>query len=140
MPPGPGPNYKKVNKEVFETLCKVHATTEEACGVLGLDDNTLNSWCRRHYGSVYSEVRKRFEGHTKVSARRKLIEQWQGGNLTALIFYLKNHCGMADNVELTHGFDQARPAVVKYVWNAKGDRPDDLETGRFDDLYDQKTN
>ena len=91
---------KPIDRTEFEKLCALQCTLEEVCGWFGVQDDTLNKWCRENYeGRTFSEVfaEKRVAG--KISLRRNMI-QLASKNATMAIFLAKNWLGMSDNVEV----------------------------------------
>lgn len=91
---------KPIDKTEFEKLCTLQCTLEEVCGWFGVQDDTLNKWCRENYeGRTFSEVfaEKRVAG--KISLRRNML-QLASKNATMAIFLAKNWLGMSDNVEV----------------------------------------
>lgn len=91
---------KPIDKTEFEKLCTLQCTLEEVCGWFGVQDDTLNKWCRENYeGRTFSEVfaEKRVAG--KISLRRSML-QLASKNATMAIFLAKNWLGMSDNVEV----------------------------------------
>lgn len=91
---------KPIDPTEFEKLCALQCTLEEVCGWFGVQDDTLNKWCKENYeGRTFSEVfaEKRVNG--KISLRRNMI-QLASKNATMAIFLAKNWLGMTDNVEV----------------------------------------
>ena len=91
---------KPIDLTEFEKLCALQCTLEEVCGWFGVQDDTLNKWCKENYeGRTFSEVfaEKRVAG--KISLRRNMI-QLASKNATMAIFLAKNWLGMTDNVEV----------------------------------------
>ena len=91
---------KEIDPVEFEKLCALQCTLEEVCGWFGVQDDTLNKWCKENYeGRTFSEVfaEKRVNG--KISLRRNMM-QLASKNATMAIFLAKNWLGMSDNVEI----------------------------------------
>ena len=91
---------KQIDKRQFEAMCGLQCTLEEICEVIGVDDCTLNKWCKETYdGRTYSEVFREKRGLGKMSLRRtqfKLAEK----SATMAIFLGKQYLGQTDKVEV----------------------------------------
>lgn len=98
---------KYIDKEAFEKLCALQCTQEEICGVLGVNSDTLNKFCKKEYKATFSEVFKEKRQLGKMSLRRsqfKLAEK----NATMAIWLGKQYLDqrdrdIADAVEHSNG-------------------------------------
>lgn len=90
---------KKIDQQQFEGMCQIQATYEEICLVLGVSDKTLNAWCRKTYGTTFSDIFKQKREIGKISLRRK---QWKLAekNATMAIFLGKQYLGQRDYSEV----------------------------------------
>jgi len=90
---------KEIKKDLFESMCAYQCTLEEVCAFLGVTDDTLNKWCKKEYGTTFSEVFKQKREVGKMSLRRK---QWKlaDTNASMAIFLGKNYLGQRDSVEI----------------------------------------
>ena len=91
---------KVIDKSQFEKLCGLQATLEEIAGFFECDENTVNAWCNKVYGTTFSEVFKSKSASGKLSLRRsqfKLAEK----SAAMAIFLGKNMLGQTDKVEAT---------------------------------------
>ena len=69
---------KPIDQKQFENLCGLQCTLEEVCAFFDVTDVTLNTWCKKTYGTTFSEVFKVKRGTGKISLRRsqfKLAEK-----------------------------------------------------------------
>lgn len=113
-----GRPYAKIDWEKLNMALTLGATMDIVCGFMDLSHDTIERHIRREHGCTFSEYRDR-----KMSTiRLKLIQKAQGlafgGNVTMLIFCLKNLCGWSDKVE--HGFDKDKRAILlKYSLDEK---------------------
>lgn len=90
---------KVIDQRQFESMCGYQCTLEEICGILGVTDVTLNTWCKETYGTTFSEVFKEKRSLGRMSLRRtqfKLAEK----NATMAIFLGKQYLGQTDHVEV----------------------------------------
>ena len=100
MKKGETPAQDRIEKEEFEKLCSLQCTLLEICDFFDVEDDTLNSWCKKTYGTTFSEVFKIKRGKGQISLRRmqwKLAEK----NPTMAIFLGKQYLGQTDKVETT---------------------------------------
>lgn len=67
-----GRSNSVIDKDQFERLCVISPTILEVCSVFKVQDDTLNSWCKRTYGVTFSEILPRLGATGKMSLRRKI--------------------------------------------------------------------
>ena len=97
---GDTPAQDRIDKKQFENLCGLQCTLLEICDFFDVEDDTLNSWCKKTYGTTFSEVFKVKRGKGQISLRRmqwKLAEK----NPTMAIFLGKQYLGQKDKIEYT---------------------------------------
>ena len=97
---GDTPAQDRIDKKQFENLCGLQCTINEVCDFFDVEDDTLNSWCKKTYGTTFSEVFKRKRGKGQISLRRmqwKLAEK----NAAMAIFLGKQYLGQKDKIEYT---------------------------------------
>ena len=95
---GDTPAQDRIDKKQFENLCGLQCTLLEICDFFDVEDDTLNSWCKKTYGTTFSEVFKLKRGKGQISLRRmqwKLAEK----NPTMAIFLGKQYLGQKDKIE-----------------------------------------
>ena len=100
MVKGDTPAQDKIDKKQFENLCGLQCTLLEICDFFDVEDDTLNSWCKKTYGTTFSEVFKLKRGKGQISLRRmqwKLAEK----NTAMAIFLGKQYLGQKDKIEYT---------------------------------------
>ena len=113
MVKGDTPAQDKIDKKQFENLCGLQCTLLEICDFFDVEDDTLNSWCKRTYGTTFSEVFKIKRGKGQISLRRtqwKLAEK----NPTMAIWLGKQYLGQTDKVE-TSGEMRVMPTIKMEV-------------------------
>lgn len=89
------PKKIEIDKEMFERFCKVQCTKEEVCLVFGVDDNTLEKWCKKTYKAGFSEVFEQKRAGGKASLRRSQF-QLADKNPTMSIWLGKQYLGQRD--------------------------------------------
>lgn len=96
-----GRPLKVIDRTQFENLCAIQCTKMEICSWFDVTDKTLDRWCKREYGATFSEVYAVKRGKGVISVRRALYQNaTQKGNVKAQIFWLKNHGGMTDKMQV----------------------------------------
>ena len=98
MVKGDTPAQDRIDKKQFENLCGLQCTLLEICDFFDVEDDTLNSWCKKTYGTTFSEVFKLKRGKGQISLRRmqwKLAEK----NAAMAIFLGKQYLGQKDKIE-----------------------------------------
>lgn len=100
---------KEIGKIEFERLCAIQCTEREICGIFGVCEDTLNSWCKRTYKQTFSDVYKTYAQDGKVSLRRM---QWGLAKKSAAmaIFLGKNYLGQSDEPSLAQSEEAQRNA------------------------------
>ena len=90
---------KLIDKKQFEAMCAYQCTLEEVCAFLGVNDVTLNKWCKKEYGTTFSDVFRQKREVGKMSLRRK---QWKLADTSApmAIFLGKQYLGQKDSIEV----------------------------------------
>lgn len=93
---------KEIDQKQFENLCGLQCTREEICGWFDVTDKTLESWCKRTYGNVFSLVFAQKRGKGKISLRRS---QWRLAekNANMAIWLGKQYLDQKDHIETTNG-------------------------------------
>ena len=88
----------EIEQNVFENLCKIQCTEEEIADWYKCSIDTVNNWCKKTYGTTFSEAYKKYSANGKTSLRRlqfKLAER----NASMAIFLGKQYLGQRDVVE-----------------------------------------
>lgn len=110
---GDTPAQNRIDKKQFENLCGLQCTLLEICDFFDVEDDTLNSWCKKTYGTTFSEVFKLKRGKGQISLRRmqwKLAEK----NAAMAIFLGKQYLGQKDKIEYT---DDGMKAINENINN-----------------------
>ena len=115
--PGSGGRPKiEINWEIFEACCKLCATESEICGVLGVDDNTLERRVQEKYSNTFGEVLKSFMDNTKISLRRFQL-QLAEKNVAMAIWLGKQYLDQKDKTEVDNNIKaeitEIRRTIVK---------------------------
>lgn len=84
-----GPKEIEIDLELLERLALIQCSVQEMSLITGVSVDTLS---RR-----YADFIQKHRANGKRSLKRKLFEMAMQGNIPALIFSLKNWCGMVDS-------------------------------------------
>ena len=99
MVKGDTPAQDRIDKKVFENLCGIKCTLAEICDAFDVEDDPLNSWCKKTYGTTFSEVFTVKRGKGQISLRRmqwKLAEK----NSAMAIWLGKQYLNQKDRQEI----------------------------------------
>lgn len=103
---------KEIDKQQFEKLCGLQCTLEEVCGYFGVEDDTLNRWCKETYdGKTFSEIFKVKRGAGKISLRRYQF-QLAETNPTMAIWLGKQYLGQSDQVHIDNSNNELMSALA----------------------------
>lgn len=87
---------KEIDKTAFEKLCGMQCTESEICAWFDVTDKTLSSWCKRTYGTSFSETYKKYGEAGKASLRRIQFHIAERSAVMA-IFLGKQYLGQSDD-------------------------------------------
>ena len=110
---GDTPAQNRINKEQFEAMCGIQCTEKEIASIFCVDEDTLNTWCKKTYGGTFSDTYKIYSSTGKMSLRRVMFKQAEK-NPTMAIWLSKQHLGMKDKVEYT---DDGLNEINKHISN-----------------------
>ena len=122
----------QIDQKQFENLCALQCTKAEICGWFDITDKTLERWCKRTYGVGFSEIFKQKRTAGTIAVRRALYQAATNSkNIKAMIFWLKNHTEMNDQIVVENHIQDETTAemeafFVKQRGNLRtaGNRPD----------------
>jgi hypothetical protein len=112
--PGPkkgtgGRPVKNLDQKLFEKYCKYGSTLEEVADYFEVDVNTVNAWCKRTYGTTFSEVYKKHASWINMSLRGAQIRSALGQEARTEI--------MPDGTRIEYkGF---QPSIPMQIWLGK---------------------
>lgn len=96
-----GKPRKEFNKQLFESLCKIHCTQNEICDVMEMNTDTLVKNLQEQYSLNFAELKQRFASHGKASLRR--IQFRMAETSCAMAIWLgKQYLGQSEKVEVTN--------------------------------------
>lgn len=87
---------KNIDKDDFESLCKLQCTEAEICSFFRVSDQWLLDWCKRTYnGKTFLDVYKEISPSGLISLRRNMFKLSQKSSAVS-IFLAKQYLGMRD--------------------------------------------
>ncbi|MEG2229950.1 MAG: hypothetical protein RRY22_04160, partial [Bacilli bacterium] len=104
-----------IDQKQFENLCGLFCTLDEIAGWFNCSPDTIQNWCKKEYGEIYSAVYKKHNSKGKISLRRcqfKLAERNSG----MAIFLGKQYLNQKDfiiNDDDLKKIDEYRASVRK---------------------------
>lgn len=111
MVKGDTPAQDRINKKQFENLCGLQCTYNEVCDFFDVNDKTLNSWCKKTYGTTFYEIFKLKRGKGQISLRRT---QWRLAekNPAMAIWLGKQYLDQKDRQEIDNLNKTQRVVIV----------------------------
>lgn len=116
-----GRPLKEIDKTQFEKLCHIQCTLEEVASYFDCDMDTVESWCKRTYNKVFSEVFRLKRGRGRVSLRRRQFEAALAGDKTLLVWLGKQYLGQKDRIDMhdSLGGDNEKVNKLKLAYNVE---------------------
>ena len=90
-----------VDYKVLDALCQFRVRKDFVCDYLGVSLSTLEKRLNEDFGMTFTEYNELKMQRTGLKLQQKAIDLALGGNVTMLIFSLKNIAGWSDKVELS---------------------------------------
>lgn len=78
-------------------ILRIKPTLLDCAAFLDVEPSTIDKWIKRTHGITFSEFREQKMVHTRFNLIRKALTMADQGNVTMLIFCLKNLCDWSDN-------------------------------------------
>jgi len=110
-----GRPFAEIDKKIFENLCGLQCTKLEFCDWFDVEDDTLESWCKRTYKKGFSEVFARKRGKGKISLRRMQWQNAEKGNTAMLIWLGKQYLNQTDKQEITKDNDSSAARIATAI-------------------------
>ena len=111
----PGNNRKKFNWEILEAICQRGMKLAACEEKLGVSDDTINRRIREKFGCTFEAYRDKKQTTLRIRLIDKALELADQGNVTMLIFLLKNYCGFTDRAEVKTEINDKRPFIIEYL-------------------------
>lgn len=116
MVKGDTPAQDRINKKEFESLCGLMCTEVEIAEFFDVDEDTLNTWCKRTYGGTFSETFKKKCSPGKITLRRYQLQQAKN-NSTMAIWLGKQWLGQTDKIDATASIEGQPKLEISVVDN-----------------------
>jgi hypothetical protein len=89
----------KIDPELLKNIMRMKPRLEDVAIIVGCSGKTVERFIREHFDMTFKEFRDLHMAHTRNSLVQKTIDLALSGNVTALIFALKNLCGWSDKYD-----------------------------------------
>ena len=86
----------ELDYKLFDGLLKCGATRVQCSNILEVSEDTIENRLREDHDTIFTDYRLKKLDHTVIKLTQKAIGLALNGNITMLIFCLKNLCGWAD--------------------------------------------
>lgn len=116
MVKGDTPAQDRIDKIGFEKLCGLMCTEVEIADFFDVDEDTLNTWCKRTYGGTFSETFKRKCSPGKITLRRIQLKQAEK-NPTMAIWLGKQWLGQTDKIDTTASIEGQPKLEISVIDN-----------------------
>lgn len=88
-----------IDKAQFEKLCGLQCTLIEMACWFNCTEDTIESWCQKEYGMLFSEIFK-IKRQTGITSLRRAQFKLAQTNPTMNIWMAKNFLGQKDTIEV----------------------------------------
>lgn len=109
---------KEIDPNIFEELCNIQCTLSEIAGVFRCSEDTIQNWCKSHYGEIFSVVYKKYSEDGKSSLRRYQMNLAKT-NATMAIWLGKQYLGQKDRQEVGFTDDAKLQIMAGYIGGIK---------------------
>lgn len=93
---------KDFSWERLESLCQRKMSLLDCAEIMQCSDRTIEKKIRAKYNQTFFEFREQKMAKTRIRLIEKILTMADAGNLSALIFSLKNMCGWSDVSKVQH--------------------------------------
>lgn len=94
------PKKIEFNWDKLEALCQYRPFLSDVSEYLGVSEDTVERYIKKRYGITFAEFRDKKMFRTRFNLTEKALQMALSGNVTMMIFCLKNLCGWADKTEI----------------------------------------
>lgn len=90
---------KELDWRTLDGILQFNATKKMCAEILAVSEDVIERRIRELYNQTFTDYKDAKMGKVKIKLQQKAIELALAGNVTMLIFCLKNLCGWADRIE-----------------------------------------
>lgn len=102
----------QIDSKQLDALLGIRAPRAYVAERFGCSEDTIERYIQREHGVGFAAYReKRLDG-TRLTLTQKMISLALGGNVTALIFCMKNLCGWSDKQEVSAKVETKSPHML----------------------------
>jgi len=86
--------------EILDNILRYKPSLEDCAELMKCHYDTIQNKIREKYGVTFSQYREKKMAHTRLTLTQKAIQMATSGNVTMMIFCLKNLCGWCDQPQV----------------------------------------
>ena len=94
-----GPDKTELDYKVFDALVQFKVSNRFCADYMGLSPKTIERRLREDHDMTFSEYQKLKSENVSLRLQQKAISIAMNGNVTMMIFCLKNMAGWSDNLK-----------------------------------------
>lgn len=83
----------------LDAILQYKASLTDCAEIMGTSQSTIEKRIKKERGVNFSEYRDKKMSRTRLTLTQKAIDMAKSGNVTMMIFCLKNLCGWSDRYE-----------------------------------------
>lgn len=88
---------KDFNWQVLDAILELNAKQRFCAEKLNVSEDTIERRIREEYNMTFAEYRDKRRDNVRIKLVETALDKALTGNITMLIFCLKNYCGWSDN-------------------------------------------
>lgn len=111
----------EINWEILDALVQFKVTKGFCADYLGVSEDTIEKRIREKFDMTFTEYNNLKLARTGYKLQQKAISLALSGNVTMMIFALKNIANWSDNIKTEHGSDANKPVNI-VITQADGKR------------------
>lgn len=112
---------KEINWDKLDALLQFKVTKSFCADYLETSEDTLERRIKKKHGVTFSEYREKKAQGMGLKLQQKAIQMAMSGNVTMMIFCLKNIANWTDKTETEHSSNTEKPVSI-VITQAPGKR------------------
>lgn len=94
-----GPKYKEIDSVQLDKLLELHLRLTDVADFFDVSEDTVERFIKRTYKKKFAEYADKKRSRVRRLLMQKFWEKVKQGNMTAIIFGLKNIMNWHDNIK-----------------------------------------
>lgn len=100
-PDGRPPAISELDLDKLKALMRLKPTLADTAAFFQCSERTVENTVRKHFDLTFFDFREQNAVHTRLSLIRKAIGLAEAGNVSMLVFSLKNMCKWTEKSEIS---------------------------------------